>query len=101
MVRLGFKGGQAKLPAPAVKQLDAVVARLTKKISLRLQLLAYADGGTTSGSQARRLSLSRALAVRSYLIEKGIRSTRIDVRALGNQVKGSPADRVDVIINNR
>ncbi len=101
MVRLGFKGGQAKLPAPAVKQLDAVVARLTKKISLRLQLLAYADGATTSGSQARRLSLSRALAVRSYLIEKGIRSTRIDVRALGNQVKGSPADRVDVIINNR
>jgi len=101
MVRLRFKGGQAKLPAPAVKQLDAVVARLTKKISLRLQLLAYADGATTSGSQARRLSLSRALAVRSYLIEKGIRSTRIDVRALGNQVKGSPADRVDVIINNR
>ncbi len=101
MVRLGFKGGQAKLPAPAVKQLDAIVARLTKKISLRLQLLAYADGATTSGSQARRLSLSRALAVRSYLIEKGIRSTRIDVRALGNQVKGSPADRVDVIINNR
>ena len=101
MVQLGFKGGQAKLPAPAVKQLAAMVARLTKKISLRLQLLAYADGATPSGSQARRLSLSRALAVRSYLIEKGIRSTRIDVRALGNQVKGSPADRVDVIINNR
>jgi outer membrane protein OmpA-like peptidoglycan-associated protein len=101
MVRLGFKGGEAKLPAPAIKQLDGVISKLTKQTTLRLQLLAYADGATTSGSQARRLSLSRALAVRSYLIEKGIRSTRIDVRALGNQVKGSPADRVDVIINNR
>ncbi|NQU70090.1 MAG: OmpA family protein [Rhodospirillales bacterium] len=101
MVRLGFESGQAKLPAPAIKQLDGVVRKLTKESALRLQLLAYAGGATSSGSQARRLSLSRALAVRSYLIEKGIRSTRIDVRALGNQVKGSPADRVDVIINNR
>lgn len=101
MVRLGFDSGKAKLPGPAIKQLDAVIAKLTKQTSLRLQLLAYADGASTSGSQARRLSLSRALAVRSYLIEKGIRSTRIDVRALGNQVKGSPADRVDVIINKR
>jgi outer membrane protein OmpA-like peptidoglycan-associated protein len=101
MVRLGFKGGEAKLPGPAIKQLDAVIAKLTKETTLRLQLLAYADGAKTSGSQARRLSLSRALAVRSYLIEKGIRSTRIDVRALGNQVKGSPADRVDLIIKKR
>ncbi len=101
MVRLGFESGQAKLAAPAIKQLDDVVRKLTKETALRLQLLAYAGGATSSGSQARRLSLSRALAVRSYLIEKGIRSTRIDVRALGNQVKGSPADRVDVIINNR
>ena len=101
MVRLGFESGQAKLPAPALKQLDDVVRKLTKESALRLQLLAYAGGALSSSSQARRLSLSRALAVRSYLIEKGIRSTRIDVRALGNQVKGSPADRVDVIINNR
>lgn len=101
LVRLGFKAGEAKLPAPAVKQLDIVIGKLTKQTTLRLQLLAYADGATTSASQARRLSLSRALAVRSYLIDKGIRSTRIDVRALGNQVKGSPADRVDVIINSR
>jgi outer membrane protein OmpA-like peptidoglycan-associated protein len=101
MVRLGFKSGQAKLAAPVVQQLDGVIRQLAKETSLRLQLLAYADGAATSGSQARRLSLSRALAVRSYLIEKGIRSTRIDVRALGSQVKGSPADRVDLIITNR
>jgi outer membrane protein OmpA-like peptidoglycan-associated protein len=43
------------------------------------------------------MSLSRALAVRSYLIKAGVRSTRMDVRALGNNVQGSPADRVDII----
>jgi len=101
MVQLSFSKGQAKLPAQAVKKLNEVVRILSQKPSHRLQLLAYADGASTSSSQARRLSLSRALAVRSYLIEKGVRSTRIDVRALGNQAKDSPADRVDVIIKNR
>jgi hypothetical protein len=69
--------------------------------NLRLQLLAYAGGGAQTPSQARRLSLSRALAVRSKLIEKGIRSTRIDVRALGNKSEGGPPDRVDIIITSR
>ena len=45
---------------------------------------------------ARRLSLSRALQVRSYLIDQGVRSTRIDVRALGANVPSGPADRVDI-----
>ncbi|MCH8925159.1 MAG: OmpA family protein [Proteobacteria bacterium] len=50
-----------------------------------------------SASAARRLSLSRALAVRAYLIEQGVRSTRMDVRALGDKVPDGPADRVDVL----
>ena len=58
----------------------------------RLQLLAYAAGAENESSKARRLSLSRALAVRSYLIAEGVRSTRIDVRALGNKTEAEPAD---------
>ncbi len=69
--------------------------------ALRLQLLAYAGGAAQTPSQARRLSLSRALAVRARLIEKGIRSTRIDVRALGNKSEGGPPNRVDIIITTR
>ena len=65
----------------------------------RLQVVAYAASqGNTSA--ARRLSLSRALAVRSYLIDKGIRSTRIDVRAMGapEAASSGPADRVDLVV---
>jgi len=36
--------------------------------------------------------------VRSFLIERGIRSTRIDVRALGIPEDDGPEDRVDVVI---
>lgn len=62
----------------------------------RVQLMAYAAGEDLSSSKARRISLSRALSVRSYLIEKGVRSTRIDVRALGDKADGDQKNRVDV-----
>jgi outer membrane protein OmpA-like peptidoglycan-associated protein len=64
-------------------------------------LLAYADGDEDNANKARRLSLSRALAVRAYLIDKQIQSTRMDVRALGNRTKESPKDRVDVVLVSR
>ena len=69
--------------------------------NLRVQLMAYAEGTAETASQARRLSLSRALAVRSFLINQGVHSTRMDVRALGNKVEGGPADRVDAVLVGR
>jgi len=63
---------------------------------LRLQLMAYASGQDGSSSEARRLSLSRALAVRSYLIDKGIRTARFIVRAQGDRYGDGPPDRVDL-----
>jgi outer membrane protein OmpA-like peptidoglycan-associated protein len=47
------------------------------------------------------LSLSRALSVRSYLTEVGVRGNRIDVRALGNKVSDEPMNRVDVVVVER
>ena len=100
-MRLVFTAGNAKLTNKTAGQLNAVAKRMKSNSKLRLQLMAYAGGATVSASQSRRLSLSRALAVRSYLIEKGVRSTGIDVRALGNKYEGGPSDRVDIIVNDR
>ena len=75
--------------------------RLAGDAVLQVQLLAYAEGDEDNASKARRLSLSRALAVRSYLIDQGVRSTRIEVRALGNKVPEGPPDRVDVFVQKR
>ena len=99
--RLGFSSGSAAISDGAATQLDGVAKSMKQNGNLRLQLLAYAGGGSQTPSQARRLSLSRALAVRSQLIEKGIQSTRIDVRALGNKLEAGPPDRVDIIITTR
>ena len=66
--------------------------------SLRLQLRGYAGSAEGSVSQARRVSLFRALSVRTYLMKRGVRSTRMDIRALGNKVEKGNPDRVDVEI---
>ncbi len=63
----------------------------------RLQLRAFATDANQDASNARRLSLSRGLAVRAYLIEKGVDPTAIDVRALGFNTD-KPADMVEIVL---
>jgi outer membrane protein OmpA-like peptidoglycan-associated protein len=99
--RVGFLAGSSDLPENAKPQLKAVADQMNRDGEMRVQLLAYAGPREDTASQTRRLSLFRALAVRSYLIEQGIRSTRMDVRAMGNKFEEEPADRVDVVIADR
>jgi len=61
-------------------------------------VVAYAAGTPEDPSTARRLSLARALAVRSALIADGIASARIYVRALGAVAGDSEPDRVDLAV---
>ncbi len=95
--RVIFAQGSAQLSEEAMARLQGVAQALTADASLRIQLLAYAKGTGDTSSRARRLSLSRALAVRAFLIEKGVRSTRMDVRALGDKASDGPLDRVDIL----
>jgi len=91
-----FEAGKSELPGAASPQLEALAKQLAGNEE-RVQIRAYASAnGADAASGARRLSLSRALAVRTYLIDRGVRSTRIDVRALGAPTDGSPVDRVEV-----
>lgn len=101
-ISLAFDAEDAKVSDRARNDLTTLVKRMQKDEDLNLQLLAYASGDEASASKARRLSLSRALEVRKYLMDKGIRSTRIEVRALGNKLdgRGSP-DRVDAVLVGR
>jgi protein-S-isoprenylcysteine O-methyltransferase Ste14/outer membrane protein OmpA-like peptidoglycan-associated protein len=93
---LAFAANSADLDDGDRQRLDQLAASLVGN-EKRLQLLAYARAeGADAAFTARRLSLSRALAVRSYLLAKGVRSNRIDVRALGAPLQGETADRVDL-----
>ncbi len=58
------------------------------------------DSAARSGAipvEARRLSLTRALAIRTYLVSKGVPIERVDVLAFGGPAQGV-TDRVDVLV---
>lgn len=96
-IRVLFPEGSIELTDDARRKLSAAATTLLENTTIRVQLLAYANASTDRASRARRLSLSRALAVRAYLIEREVRSTRMDVRALGDKIGDGPADRVDIL----
>ena len=58
----------------------------------------YGGAPGDKGSDARRLSLKRALAIRQVLIDNGVPSTKIDVRAMGGIDDHGNTDRVDVFV---
>ena len=64
---------------------------------MSIQLRSYAASTDGSDSSSRRVALGRAIDVRKYLMDRNIRPTRVEVRALGDQTDRLPLDRIDVV----
>lgn len=97
---IAFQTGVDNFDNAQVPTLDGLVTFLQQTSAVRITLTAYAGTGNgITPRDARRISLSRALAVRDYLTTKGITSSRIDVRALGANVPSGDPDRIDVKAN--
>ena len=97
-ITLTFSPEEKDLPLSAATSLASVTERMNADSSLRVQLLGYASSADGSPSSVRRMSLSRALSVREFLMDAGIQSTRIEVRALGDQIESGNPNRVDVVL---
>jgi outer membrane protein OmpA-like peptidoglycan-associated protein len=63
-----------------------------------VRITAYAKGTPDEASIARRISMSRALAVRAFLIREGVDQLKINVQAMGHNVPSGAPDRADVMI---
>lgn len=81
-----------------VKVLASDLATALESGASRIELEAYGGTPGDKSTDARRLSLKRALAVRQLLIDDGVPSSRIDVRAMGGIDDKGPTDRVDVFV---
>lgn len=90
-----FQPDSDQVSLKATTALDDVIDLVRNK-GVRVQLMAYAGREKASESEMRRLSLKRAIAVRGYLMSRGIDGTRIDVRPNG-VAPDSPKERVDII----
>lgn len=94
---IGFKPLAENIDNSAIPTLDKLALVLQANSGERITLTSYAGlTPDTSPRDARRLSLTRALAIRDYLTAKGIASARINVRALGVNVPSGDPDRVDI-----
>ena len=83
--------GMSVMFTPNMTTLDAKIKATLKKLvsefneigGQKIQIESYASATSDGLSIDRRIALSRALAIRSYLTERGIESRYIEVRALG------------------
>ena len=89
----------AGAPDPSRDSLSAIKflagdlnAALAGDASSRIQLQAFGGDKGDKGSDARRLSLKRALAIRQVLIDVGVSPDRINVSAMGDHCRLLAAD---------
>ena len=92
MATVQFGRESAEITGEARSELDRVAKSLgsTRQIEVR----AYATG--PDPADARKIALARALAVRSYLIDQGVKA-RIEVGAFASETRGPGSERVDVL----
>jgi outer membrane protein OmpA-like peptidoglycan-associated protein len=95
-LRLTFAPEQSDLSPESSASIRQLTAAAPGGDSTTFNVLAYAPAKADDPSTARRISLSRAMAVRGALVADGVPSARIFVRALGEQYGDGPPDRVDI-----
>ncbi len=96
LASIAFAPQSVELDQTGRRGLSAVAARVAKNREGRIVIVAYA-GSDGAQMSARRISLGRAISVRSFLIEHGVESQRMIVRALGKPQQTGAADRVDIL----
>jgi len=77
-------------------QLDQLARRIGNS-QTRVLLRAFGGNAGDNSHEAHRVALRRGLAVRKYLMARGVPSICIDVNAMGGATDGGPLDRVDVM----
>jgi outer membrane protein OmpA-like peptidoglycan-associated protein len=98
-LRLTFASEQYDLSPDSIKSIKELTAKAPPGDDTTFNVQAYAPAKRDDPSTARRVSLSRAMAVRSALVADGVPSARIFVRALGEQYGDGPPDRVDIAVS--
>jgi outer membrane protein OmpA-like peptidoglycan-associated protein len=94
--RIQFAAGREDLSEAAAGRLEELGRRLAEATKTgRVTVEAQSSGPEADVSAARRLSLGRALAVKSALANGGLAPTRIDLRPLGRTPEA--VDAADIL----
>ena len=97
-IRVVFDDGKTDLSAGEEARIRALARAIPAATASSVNVTAYAAGKSDDPSTARRLSLSRGLAVRTVLLDCGIPSSQIYVRAMGSKTESGPPNRVELTV---
>jgi outer membrane protein OmpA-like peptidoglycan-associated protein len=93
-VTVSFAPLSAEINEAARSALDAMAKSVVQRGVKQIDLRAYAGGDP---SDARKVALARALSVRSYLIDQGVKA-RIEVGAFAAPGRAAANERVDIVM---
>ena len=88
---ISFIGRSAALTPATKAELDQIARRIADQKLRHIELRAFA---VDTGPDSRKIALARALVVRSYLMDKGVKS-RIEVGSFSGD-----GDSVDILVPN-
>ena len=94
--RIVFAADSADLTDEGRRAIGDVAALLAADTGKKISIRAHADSRKGGAGAARRLSFSRAIAIRAALIDKGVLSTRMHLWARGDRDKVTPRDLVEI-----
>ncbi len=89
-VTLAFTARSTELSDASKAELDRLVQQITDRTLRQVEVRTVADSGEPD---SRRISLARALIVRNYLIDKGVRS-KIEIAS----IVGDGGERVEILV---
>ena len=92
---LSFAPQSVEISEATRGSLDSLARSLLERGVRQIELRGYAGGD--DADDARRVAMARALSVRSYLIDQGVKA-RIDVAASGAAARSGARERVDVLV---
>lgn len=97
-ISIEYQTGESAMPEHWQSSLSREIQdRDARLSSRRLEIQGFATTNGQDENSARRLSLSRVLGIRSYLISNNIDPDRIDIRPMGDRTSLEPKDRVDIL----
>jgi outer membrane protein OmpA-like peptidoglycan-associated protein len=95
VVTVLFGSNSADISDAGKAALDRLAKTISQQRMTQVELRAFAGGAEPA--DVRRVALARALAVRSYLIDQGVKA-RIEVGAFTAGRNGGAGERVDVLM---
>ena len=100
LVPVHFDYNKTAIRADDRAGLDATADILKANPDARINIVGNTDARGDEDYN-RRLGLRRAVAIKAYLVEKGISADRLNVESMGESQPADPADNEDAWAKNR